>query len=415
MTASARKIPRKHPRLSDLRGAARLATQATSNVTHIAEGVHQAVWRTLGAPTGNTPGRTRGITGLVYRSIQGVTELVGQGIDATLIRMESLLGSDGDPAPLETPRREGVLAALNGVMGDRLAADNNPLAIPMTLRYRGHPLNWPVVPSAGETRSKVLLLIHGLCMNDRQWQTCHENQTVNHGEALSSGLGYSPIYLRYNTGQHTSHNGRELSAQLEKLVAHWPVPIEELAVVAHSMGGLVIRSAVHYGRLENLAWPERLKKIVFLGTPHHGAPLERAGHWVDRLLPVTPYSAPFSRLARLRSAGITDLRHGHVVEEDWHGHDRFHRRADSRRIIPLPEGIDCYTVAATTAPKRGLLADRLIGDGLVPLHSALGHHSDKARCLKFEKSSQWIAYRMNHWELLSHPEVTLRMMKWLDS
>ncbi len=415
MTASARKISRRHPRLSDLRGAARLATQATSNVAHIAEGVHQAVWSSLGAPAGNTPGRTRGITGLVYRSIQGVTELVGQGIDAALARLEPLFESEDNAASPETPRREAVLAALNGVMGDRLAADNNPLAIPMTLRYRGEPLNWPVVPFTDEMGSKVLLLIHGLCMNDRQWQTRHENQTVDHGEALASALGYSPIYLRYNTGRHTSHNGRELSAQLEKLVAHWPVPIEELAAVAHSMGGLVIRSAVHYGRLENLTWPERLKKIVFLGTPHHGAPLERAGHWVDHLLPVTPFSAPFSRLARLRSAGITDLRHGHVLDEDWHGHDRFHRRADSRRIVPLPEGIDCYTVAATTAPKRGLLADRLIGDGLVPLHSALGHHSDRGRCLKFEKSSQWIAYRMNHWELLSHPEVTRRMMKWLDS
>jgi pimeloyl-ACP methyl ester carboxylesterase len=415
MTAPARKIPRKHLRLSDLRGAARLATQATSNVAHIAEGVHQAVLSGLGVPAGDAPGRTRGITGLVYRSIHGVTELVGQGIDAVLARLEPPLEPGGDAAPPETPRREAVLAAFNGVMGDRLAAADNPLAIPMTLRHRGEPLTWPVVSSAGELKSKALLLIHGLCMNDRQWKTRHENQTVDHGEALSSAMGYSPVYLRYNTGRHISHNGRELSAQLEKLVAHWPVAVEELTVVAHSMGGLVIRSAVHYGRLENLTWPERLKKIVFLGTPHHGAPLERAGHWVDRLLPVTPFSAPFARLARLRSAGITDLRHGHVVEEDWRGHDRFHRRADSRRIVPLPEGVDCYAVAATTASKRGPLADRLIGDGLVPLHSALGHHSDQARCLKFEKSSQWIAYRMNHWELLSHPEVTRRIMKWLDS
>jgi pimeloyl-ACP methyl ester carboxylesterase len=300
MTASARKIPRRHLRLSDLRGAARLATQATSNVVHIAEGVHQAVLRSLGAPAGNAPGRTRGITGLVYRSIQGVTELVGQGIDAALVRLETPLGSDGAAALPETPRREAVLAALNGVMGDRLAADNNPLAISMTLRHRGEPLNWPVVPSTNEMQSKALLLIHGLCMNDRQWKTQYENQTVDHGEALSSAMGYSPVYLRYNTGLHTSHNGRELSAQLEKLVAHWPSPIQELTVVAHSMGGLVIRSAVHYGRLENLTWPERLKKIVFLGTPHHGAPLERAGHWADRLLPVTPFSAPFARLARPR-------------------------------------------------------------------------------------------------------------------
>ncbi len=411
MTTPAHKIPRKHLRLSDLRGAAQLATQATSNVAHIAEGVHQAVWRTMGVPGG----RTRGITGLVYRSIQGVTELVGQGIDAALVRLEPLLGSPEDAPPPETPRREAILAALNGVMGDRLAAGNNPFATPMTLRYRGEPLTPATLPAASEANPKVLLLIHGLCMNDLQWKTQHENQSVDHGEELSSALGYAPVYLRYNTGLHVSHNGRELSAQLERLVAHWPAPIEELTVVAHSMGGLVIRSAIHYGQLENLTWPGRLKKIVFLGTPHHGAPLERAGHWVDHLLPVTPFSAPFTRLARLRSAGITDLRHGHVVEEDWHGHDRFHRRPDSRRIVPLPEGVDCYAVAATTAPKRGLLADRLIGDGLVPLHSALGHHSDQARSLKFGKSSTLIVYRMGHLELLSRPEVTRRMMEWLST
>ena len=223
----------------------------------------------------------------------------------------------------------------------------------------------------------------------------------------------TPIYLRYNSGLHVSQNGRELALQLEQLLGHWPVPVEEVSVLAHSMGGLVMRSAAHYAQQDGLAWPRRLRNLVFLGTPHHGAPLERAGNIVDVLLGSTPFTAPLARLGQLRSAGITDLRFGYVLDEDWHGHDRFHRKPDSRQRVPLPQGVACYSVAATTAAKRSLLADRLIGDGLVPLHSALGHHRDAKRRLDFPKSSQWIAYQTSHMALLNHPEVAAHILRWL--
>ena len=152
---------------------------------------------------------------------------------------------------------------------------------------------------------------------------------------------------------------------------------------------------------------------MFLGTPHHGAPLERAGNWVDAILDSTPYTAPFARLGQLGSAGITDLRYGHLLDEDWGGHDRFHRTPDNRRVVPLPDCVACYTVAATTASKRGTLADRLIGDGLVPLNSALGQNTDVRRSLTFAEESQRVFYSMNHTELLSSSEVTRQMVEWL--
>ena len=249
--------------------------------------------------------------------------------------------------------------------------------------------------------------------------------------------------MRYNTGLHTSQNGAEFSILLEQLVAHWPAPVDDLTVVAHSMGGLVTRSALHQattavrsnkardiepgndaratGTTQKgqsngsvLRWPALLKNIVFLGTPHHGAPLERAGNWVDVILGSTRYSKPFARLAQVRSAGITDLRYGHVLEEDWQGHDRFRKKPDSRTHVPLPEGVACFTVAATTAAQRGSVADRLIGDGLVPLHSALGLHDDPQRSLHFAKKSQLIAYRMNHMQLLGSRAVTQQMLAWLS-
>jgi len=406
------KNPFNHMRASDIRGIAKLATQATVGVTHIAEGVHQSVWNTLGVPGGKEPGQTGGITGLVYRTVRGVTRLVGSGIDKVLDNLQPLFESAEDAKP-ETPQREAVFAALNGVMGDRLVASSNPFAIPMALRYRGETLNLQALAPMPEATGKVLLLIHGLCMNDQHWHAQYKGHVGDHGEALASALGFTPIYLRFNSGLHTSQNGRDLSALLEQVVTQWPPPIEKLTVVAHSMGGLLIRSAFQQAKKEALRWPGHLKEIVFLGTPHHGAPLEQAGNWVDEILAGTPYTAPFAKLGQLRSAGITDLRHGHILDEDRHGDDRFHRRPDSRPVVPLPEGVACYTVAATLAAKRSTLANRLIGDGLVPLHSALGQHDNPRRNLVFAKTSQRIAYRTNHRELLSSPEVTQQMVQWL--
>lgn len=412
MTAPASKNPLKHLRASDLRGIAQLATQATAGAARIAEGAHQSVWDALGVSGGAAPGQTGGLTGLVYRAVHGATRLLGKGVDGALAVLLPLLESAEHAAP-GTPQREAVLAALNGVMGDRLVASQNPLATPMRLRYQGVALNWQAPAPMPQATGKVLLLIHGLCMNDLQWHTQHAGQVVDHGEALACALGYTPVYLRYNSGLHTSQNGHELSNQLEQLVAHWPVPLEELTVLAHSMGGLLIRSACYYAKQEALRWPQQLKNIVFLATPHHGAPLERAGNWLDAVLGSTPYTAPFAKLGKLRSAGVTDLRYGHVLDVDWQGHDRFQRKPDSRQPVPLPEGVACYAIAATTAAKRSALADRLIGDGLVPLRSALGQHDDAWRNLAFAKESQWIAYRMNHVALLRRSEVTQKIVQWL--
>ncbi len=405
--------PLRHLRAADAIAVTRLATQATAGVARIAEGVHQAVWSSMGVSGGTAAGSTRGITALVYQSVQGINQVVGKGLASIFAALQPVLERiEGEPA--ETPEREAVLAALNGVLGDRLAASQNPLATPMTLRYRGATLNWQAPPPRHQVSDKVLLLIHGLCMNDLQWQARHADETVNHGSALAQALGYTPVYLRYNTGLHTSQNGHELARQLEQLVEHWPAPVTELSILAHSMGGLIARNACHEARQQGLRWPEVLKNIVFLGTPHHGAPLERAGNWVDLLLQSTPYSRPFARLARLRSAGITDLRYGHVLEADWQGRDRFARRPDQRQHLPLPQGVACYAVAATTAAKRSLLAERLVGDGLVPLNSALGQHDDPQRSLVFDKAAPWIAYRMNHMQLLSSPQVTRQLLQWLQ-
>ena len=417
MSAPAPKNPLKHLHPADYLGLARLATRATIGVAGISEEVHQNVWRTLGLAGGEPAGRTGGVTGLVYKSVRGVTQVVAGSIDAVLGRLVPLLEAVTPERP-SSNEREAVLAALNGVMGDQLAATGNPLATPMTLRHQGRVLTAEQLKTLAPpaVNGKLLLLIHGLCMNDLQWTQNvggHGNATHDHGQALASALGYTPVYLRYNSGLHTSQNGREMAAQLEQLLGDWPVPVDELSILAHSMGGLITRGALHLATQQGMLWPGRLKNIVFLGTPHHGAPMERAGNWIDVVLGSTRYSAPFAKIGQLRSAGITDLRYGHVLDVDWVGHDRFRRSPDCRQPLPLPNNVNCYAVAATTAPKRGTLAERLLGDGLVPIPSALGQHPQPERRLAFDKSAQCIVYRKNHWDLLRAPEVAQQLLRWL--
>jgi pimeloyl-ACP methyl ester carboxylesterase len=390
-----------------LRGAARLATDATAGLVDLVEALHERIARVPGVSTA-PDGRTRGLTGLVYKTIRGTTRVVGGGIDMLLGLVLPAPGS-GEPVP----EREALVAALNGVLGDHLAATANPLATPMTLRRGGRALPEDAaalaasLPDAG---GRLLVMIHGLCMNDLQWT----REGHDHGTALGRDLGFTPLYLRYNSGLHVSVNGRALARQIEHLIEQWPQPVERLVLVGHSMGGLVARSAAHYGVQAGYRWASRLSDMVFLGSPHHGAPLERAGNWVDIVLGATPYAAPFARLGKLRSAGITDLRHGKLLDEDWAGHDRHARRAERHQHLPLPPHVRCFAAAASIGQQSGDLKDRLLGDGLVPLASALGRHRAASRCLAFGADRQWIGYRMNHLDLLNHPEVYARLLHWLS-
>ena len=261
----------RHLKASDLRAGVQLATQATTGIIGITEGVHQAVLRSTGGRAAKLPGRTAGITGFVYRSVRATTQLVGWGLERALARLVPVPGSEALAA--DSPEREAVLSALNGVLGDHLVATDNALALPMQLRWQGLPLNVAApVLLPGAASGHVVVLVHGLCMNDRQWA----HQGHDHGAVLAQALGATPLYLRYNSGLHVSDNGAQLADLLQALVTHWPVPLHTLSLVGHSMGGLVSRSAHHAAMQAGHTWPAHLKHLACLGTPHHGAPLERA-------------------------------------------------------------------------------------------------------------------------------------------
>jgi pimeloyl-ACP methyl ester carboxylesterase len=393
---------RKHAQ--DLQGASRLLVHATQRVTEVVESMHTTIAggpKVLGTPL-SRPARL--VNGLVYGGVRGVTRLVGGTLEAALRRLGPLLG---ESAP--GPEREALLAALNGVVGDHLVATGNPLAVEACLRSQGQALRLDrrglraAFPAASGT---VLVLVHGSSMNDLQWlRNGHD-----HGAALARDLGLTPVYAHYNSGLHVSENGRLLDALLERLVERWPVPVQRLVLVGHSMGGLVSRSACALG--EGRRWRHALGALACLGTPHHGAPLEALGSWVGPLLGVSRYSAPLARLARLRSAGVTDLRFGNVLDQDWEGQDRFAPGGDRRRGVPLPEGVACFALAATTAAP-GRRAPQ--GDGLVSVESALGQHPDPALALAFPEGHRWVGHRMRHLDLLDHPEVYATLRGWLSS
>jgi pimeloyl-ACP methyl ester carboxylesterase len=395
-------IKARHLHPSDFHGISQLAVTAIEQAIELVEDFHGAV---AGALLRIYPVGV--ITACVYRSAKSAIGVLHHCVTALL--------PPHDPEPagrLSTAEREAVLAALNGLVGDHLAASGNPMQIRMRLRRDGKalPLERQALAAAlPEAGGKLLVLIHGLCRSDLHWR----RKNHDHGAALAHELGYTPLYLHYNSGLHISSNGREFAALMEALVQEWPVQVEEISLIGHSMGGLVARSACCYGRMARHEWQARLKNIIFLGTPHHGAPLERGGNWLTAVLGRSRYTAPFARLGRIRSAGITDLRYGNLLDRDWHGRDRFEHAGDRRRPVPLPRGVKCYTIAGSVGQRYGDLREMLLGDGLIPLDSALGKHTHGRRTLAFPRSRSWVAYGVHHLDLLSSRDVYARIKTWL--
>ncbi len=395
-----------HP--SDLRALTRLLTDAVVGGTDVTEAVHAAIaeragirWRERDAE------RMGGISGLVYRSVRNITNGVARVSDAVLKRTEPFI----DERPTSA-QRDAVVAALNGVLGDYLVATGNPLATPMELRRDATALSlqpYALEAVLPEATTWPVVWIHGLCMNDVQWT----RDDHNHGHATERDLPATSLFVRYNTGLHISTNGKTLATLLERMVEAWPQPVERFAIVGHSMGGLVARSALYYAEKEGYTWLSQLRTLICLGSPHHGAPLERGGSWIDFLLERTPYSAPLARLAQIRSDGITDLRYGYLRGADWKHEQSTVPGVDTRAPVPLPEGIDCYVMAASTGTHRGAIKDRILGDGLVPLDSALGQHPDPDLALHVPRERQHVMYETSHFDLMHDYAAYRQVRTWL--
>jgi pimeloyl-ACP methyl ester carboxylesterase len=386
---------------SKIHGVGRLTIDAVLAITDIVESMHKRISPLSTEKSPSEKERLSGISGLVYRNIRNVTEWVGKGMDVPLAAISKTLATQPDSASAQT-----LLAALNGVLGDHLVLSDNSLAIPMHFRKGGQTLDdAQLCEVINQNNGKLMIMLHGLCMNDLQW--CREGH--DHGAELAKELDMGAIYLHYNTGLHISDNGKQFAVLLQSLVNLTDKPLD-INILAHSMGGLVSRSALNVAEECGHKWPKQLSKLIFLGTPHHGADLEKAGNWVDLILGAHAYTAPFARLVKVRSAGITDLRYGNVQESDWNTIERFEFSGDKRLPMPLPENVQCFAVA--TSANESI--NNPLGDGLVRVKSALGEHQSPAFNLLIPADQKWVGTDINHMQLLNDPKVYQVLKVWFE-
>ncbi len=320
---------------------------------------------------------------------------------------------DGEGTLDSHPRVAGAIAALNGIYGDELAEQGNGLALTMQVRRHGKPveLTAPSVAAAfPDATGRIAVFVHGWCMNDRAWrrQPRSGERVRPYGAGLQEELGYTPIYLRYNTGKHISHNGRAVADLLQQLQAVWPVPVEDIALIGHSMGGLVLRSACHYGTQQQHTWTDAVRQVVCLGSPHLGADLEKgvnAAAWALARLPETRAIASF---LNLRSSGVKDMRYGACLDEDWSDCDPDEYLRDRCHEVPfLPTAK--YHFVATSAASRAVAL--MVGDHLVRPNSASG--VGKSRRIPFEPEHGLTLTGLNHFGLLNHPQIYAKLVEWI--
>jgi pimeloyl-ACP methyl ester carboxylesterase len=312
------------------------------------------------------------------------------------------------PSMQRSPAARMAIGALNGAFGDALEQRRNALALKMTLRNRGRDveLTSPALRREfPDATGKLVVFAHGLCETDEAWRL-GDVRHIPYGMRLRVELGYTPLYIRYNTGRHISENGRELSALLDRLTGEWPTEIHEIALIGHSMGGLVGRSACHYA--EGHIWPRKVRHVFTLGSPHTGAPLERAANAASHALARLPETRTFAKLLNRRSAGIKDLRYGYLVDDDWFGHDPDEYLRRIGREIPFLTTANHYFVCATLNEPLG----RIIGDMLVMRASAWGQ-TRRGERMRFPVDQYRHFAGLNHFQLLNHPAIYHQIHKWL--
>jgi pimeloyl-ACP methyl ester carboxylesterase len=347
------------------------------------------------------------------------------GVRAAILAAEGLAGGLTPrlaALPAASKQRTNLaVATLNAAVGDRLCDANSALAIRMALRSDGCDVRIrrdTLEAAYSDATPKLAVFLHGLGQTENSWKLhadeYYQDATVTYGSRLAVGSGYTPLYLRYNTGLHISDNGKRLADLLTAVVTAWPTPVEEIVIVAHSMGGLVARSACHYGEQTEEPWIPAVRHVFYLGAPHLGAPLERLTSYWTWALSKTELTRPLASLINRRSAGIKDLRFGYIVDDDWSDCDPDTYLKSHRHNLPLLSTANHFSISATitTGPRHPL--GWIFGDLLVPPASANGFHP-RNRHIPFEVDHRYHLGHSHHFDLLNHPAVFDAIEAWLQT
>ena len=406
-------------RRREIRAAGELVGDALGNGVSFIHQTHRAIAGRAFGPLGAAAAPVRLVHDGVAAAAYGAVRAAHAGVPRVGAAVLAATAPPGGPPVATSPPGSVALGALNGMYGDALARRGSPLALGMGIRHRGRELTADraaleaTFPGAG---GRVVVFLHGLCETDEAWRLgtrrAGGDARLDYGERLERDLGWTPLYVRYNTGLHVSDNGRELSSLLEDVVEAWPAPVDQLALVGHSMGGLVARSACHHGSAVGAAWTGRVGAVVCLGTPHLGAPLEKGANALAWALRSVPETRPLARFVNARSVGIKDLRFGSCAEEDWCDGDPDEFLRDRCREVPFLPTATYYFVAATISRDRHHPLGVVLGDLFVQSSSASGR--GRRRRIPFEVGNGHHVGGLHHFRLLNHPAVYAQLRTWLQ-
>ncbi len=419
-----------------LLGLKDLLIDAVEKTTNLVQETHESVARrTYGylkwiEPLEEPAALVERIHGVTARTVFASVRLGNRAVGAILEQGHRLAAGESDTSdadahdegpPMRSDAlgsvswlRDAALGAVNGAVGDYLAEQDNALGFDMTFRERGRRLaldHASLAEALPHATPKICLFVHGLGCTEWSWsafaEESHGDAAVNYGTLLARDFGFTPIYLRYNSGRHISQNGRRLSELIDELCAVYPTAVEQIAIIGHSMGGLVARSACHYGDEAGRAWVERLSHVICIGSPHFGAPLEKAGHALTTVLRFfdTPGTQIPARIIDARSAGIKDLRHGYLIDDDWLG--------DAKSQVPFVAHASYGFIASSITGDPDHPVASVLGDLLVRLPSASGRHPEPAQRIPFAGGA--ILGGLSHVRLANHPEVYAQIVALLGS
>jgi pimeloyl-ACP methyl ester carboxylesterase len=396
----------------ELRGLGDLLTLVVERATAPVEGMHRAIANRSLRWTGSTGEATSrtidSALARMYEAIRATGSALGKtvGLSAIVTRHSGELIS-------RSPLGSRVQAVINATLGDELEHRGNELRIEMSLRNPegGTVLLTPedLAFSFASATPRLVVLVHGLGRTEGCWLGKDEDGTAGLWDRLAADSSVTPVLIRYNSGRRVSDNGAELARLLERLWRSWPMPIETMALVGHSMGGLVIRSACHAGKDAQHGWLDAVDQVITVGTPHLGAPLEKAANVVSWGLRVTPESRPLAELLDARSVGIKDLRFGAIVEHDWRGAEPDALLNDTVSDIPAPEGVDQHFVAAVITSDPAHPIGALLGDLMVRVASGTG----RGRRRRIEATEVRVLTGRRHFNLLHDREVVDQVLDWL--
>ncbi|WP_132993586.1 esterase/lipase family protein [Gordonia zhaorongruii] len=382
--------------------------RATGGIHHTHRAISDRVFRGVGLFTRRSSAPVK----VMHDAItDGVYTAVRAGVDSA-----GVVGRNVADLPLQAPvsrtvAGSAVIAAVNGLIGDELEGRRSPLTEDaVSIRVDGRPVDCTasgVAAAFGDATGALVVFAHGLMETEHAFRYGEGP----HYEQVLAERGFTAVHLRYNTGRRVSVNGRDIAAELDALVRNWPVPVERIVLIGHSMGGLVLRSAAHRADLDGRGWVRAVTTTVSLGTPHLGAPLENLAHYASAGLSFFPETSAFGGLLRRRSVGIRDLRGGSLVDEDWVGRDPDALGKAVASEVPLLPQAKHYFVSATVTRSPRNPIGRVIGDGLVLTPSARGAH--KARRIGFDPDNGLHLAGANHFTLLGDPAVTERLVEWV--